>query len=37
VLGFNSIVTNVNCSGVGYSTRMDNPAVRNWVGSFLAG
>jgi hypothetical protein len=35
VLGVNSIVTNVNCSGIGYSTRVDNPAVLSWVSSFL--
>jgi hypothetical protein len=35
VLGVNSNVTNVNCSGVGYSQRVDVPAVRNWILSFV--
>lgn len=36
VLGVNSNVTNVNCSGVGYSQRVDVPAVRSWILSFVA-
>ena len=35
VLAVNSFVTNVNCSGVGYSSRVDTPAVLSWVNSFL--
>lgn len=31
VLAVNSYVTNSNCSGVGYSQRVDIPAVINWV------
>lgn len=35
VLGVNSYVTNVNCGGVGYSSRVDIPAVLEWIESFL--
>ena len=35
VLGVNSYVTNVNCSGVGYSQRVDIPAVLSWIRSFF--
>jgi hypothetical protein len=35
VLGVNSYVTNVNCSGVGYSARVDVPETLAWVQSFL--
>jgi hypothetical protein len=35
VLGVNSYVTNVNCSGVGYSQRIDIPEVLAWIESFL--
>jgi hypothetical protein len=35
VLGVNSYVTNVNCSGVGYSARVDIPEVLEWIDSFL--
>ena len=35
VLGVNSYVTNINCSGVGYSARIDVPAVLEWINSFL--
>jgi len=35
VLGVNSYVTNVNCGGVGYSARVDVPAVLEWIESFL--
>jgi hypothetical protein len=35
VLGVNSYVTNVNCAGVGYSQRIDVPAVLEWIESFL--
>jgi hypothetical protein len=31
VLGVNSYVTNVNCSGVGYSARVDVPEVLDWI------
>jgi hypothetical protein len=31
VLAVNSYVTNVNCSGVGYSARVDIPAVLSWI------
>ncbi len=35
VLGVNSYVTNSNCSGVGYSARVDVPEVLAWINSFL--
>ena len=35
VLGVNSYVTNTNCSGVGYSQRVDIPAVRSWIISWF--
>jgi hypothetical protein len=35
VLGVNSYVTNVNCSGVGYSTRVDNHSNLAFITSFL--
>lgn len=35
VLAVNSYVTNVNCSGVGYSARVDIPQVLAWVKSFI--
>ncbi len=35
VLGVNSYVTNVNCSGVGYSARVDVPETLDWIKSFL--
>jgi hypothetical protein len=35
VLGVNSYVTNYNCSGVGYSQRIDIPEVLDWINSFL--
>lgn len=35
VLAVNSYVTNYNCSGVGYSARVDIPAVLAWVQSFM--
>jgi Trypsin len=35
VLGVNSYVTNSNCSGVGYSFRIDSPDVLEWINSFL--
>jgi len=34
ILGVNSYVTNVNCSGVGYSSRVDIPDVLEWINSF---
>jgi hypothetical protein len=34
VLAVNSYVTNVNCSGVGYSQRVDIPEVLEWIRSF---
>lgn len=37
VLGVNSYVTNVNCGGVGYSSRVDIPEVLDWVEGFLDG
>lgn len=35
VLAVNSYVTSSNCSGVGYSSRVDIPEVLDWVRSFL--
>jgi Trypsin len=35
VLAVNSYVTNVNCSGVGYSSRVDIPDVLNWIMGFM--
>ena len=35
VLAVNSYVTNANCSGVGYSARVDIPEVLTWIGTFL--
>ena len=35
VLAVNSYVTNVNCSGVGYSQRIDIPEVLSWIKSFF--
>jgi len=35
VLAVNSYVTNINCSGVGYSSRVDIPEVLEWIDSFL--
>ena len=35
VLSVNSYVTNVNCSGVGYSARVDVPEVLEWIYGFL--
>lgn len=35
VLGVNSYVSNVNCSGNGYSARVDVPQTLAWVRSFL--
>jgi hypothetical protein len=29
-------VTNVNCSGVGYSQRVDIPEVLDWINSFMS-
>jgi hypothetical protein len=35
VLAVNSYVTNINCSGVGYSARVDIPEVLAWIYGFL--
>jgi hypothetical protein len=35
VLGVNSYVTNINCSGVGYSQRVDVPEVLSWIMSWF--
>lgn len=35
VLAVNSYVTNYNCAGVGYSSRVDIPEVLAWIHSFL--
>ena len=35
VLGVNSYVTNINCSGVGYSARVDIPEVLEWINTFM--
>jgi hypothetical protein len=37
VLAVNSYVTNNNCSGVGYSARVDTESVLSWVNDFLSG
>jgi hypothetical protein len=36
VLAVNSYVTNVNCSGVGYSQRVDIPEVLDWIEGFFS-
>ena len=35
VLAVNSYVTNSNCSGVGYSFRVDTPVVLDWINGFM--
>jgi hypothetical protein len=35
VLAVNSYVTNYNCSGVGYSSRVDIPEILNWIDGFM--
>ena len=35
VIGVNSFVSNANCSGNGYSSRVDTSAALAWIGSFL--
>jgi len=35
VLAVNSYVTNSNCSGVGYSFRVDTPVVLDWIKGFM--
>jgi hypothetical protein len=35
VLAVNSYVTNLNCSGVTYSSRVDIPEVLAWIQGFL--
>jgi hypothetical protein len=35
VLAVNSYVTNYNCAGVGYSSRVDIPEVLEWIDGFL--
>jgi hypothetical protein len=35
VLAVNSYVTNSNCSGVGYSARVDTSEILEWINSFL--
>jgi len=35
VLAVNSYVTNINCAGVGYSSRVDIPEVLAWINTFL--
>jgi hypothetical protein len=37
VLAVNSYVTNINCSGVGYSARVDIPEVLDWIDDCLEG
>ena len=36
VLAVNSYVTNYNCSGVGYSARVDIPEILEWINSFIS-
>ena len=35
VLAVNSFVTNGNCTGVGYSERVDTPEVLAWIASYM--
>jgi hypothetical protein len=35
VLAVNSFVTNINCAGNGYSSRVDIPEVLDWINTFL--
>ena len=35
VLAVNSYVTNYNCSGVGYSSRVDIPEILTWINTFM--
>jgi len=35
VLGVTSFGTNVNCDGVGYSSRVDTPEVLDWIDGFM--
>lgn len=35
ILGVNSYVTNNNCAGVGYSSRVDIPEVLEWINSYI--
>ena len=35
VLAVNSYVTNINCAGVGYSSRVDIPEILEWINGFL--
>jgi len=35
VLEVNSYVTNYNCSGVGYSSRVDIPEILEWIDGFM--
>jgi len=35
VLAVSSYATNINCSGVGYSARVDIPEVLEWIEGFL--
>jgi len=35
VLAVNSYVTNINCSGIGYSSRVDIPAILSWIDGYL--
>jgi len=35
VLAVNSYVTNYNCSGVGYSSRVDIPEILEWINGFM--
>jgi len=35
VLAVNSYVTNYNCSGVGYSSRVDIPEILEWINGFV--
>jgi hypothetical protein len=36
ILGINSFVTNINCSGTGYSSRVDVASTLRWINGFLA-
>lgn len=36
VVGVNAFVSNVNCGGVSYHTRLDNPLVLDWINGYIS-